>query len=102
MLGRENRRQDVLKRGNIVWWIPGWDSVAGAGWWSGLYFWASIVALIGLGAAEVASHRYSERKDELAGVEQEAAQRRHDEDMARVQYDSALANERAAQLEKEA
>jgi hypothetical protein len=83
-------------------WIPGWDSVAGAGWWSGFYFWASIIALIGLGKAEVASHRYSDRKDELAAVEQEAIQRRHDEDMARVQHDTAQANERAAQLTQEA
>jgi hypothetical protein len=51
--------------------------------------------------AEIASHRYSDRKDELAAVEQEAIQRRHDEDMAHVQHDTAQANERAAQLEKE-
>ncbi|MGB6325189.1 MAG: hypothetical protein WBG11_05290 [Methylocella sp.] len=51
--------------------------------------------------AEVASHRYSDRKDELAAVEQEAIQRRHDEDMARVQHDTAEAVERAAKLEKE-
>jgi hypothetical protein len=56
-------------------WIPGWDSVASAGWWSGFYFWLGIVALIGLGAFEVASHRYSDRKDELLAAEQEAALR---------------------------
>jgi hypothetical protein len=78
-------------------WIPGWDSIAGAGWWSSFYFWASIVALIGLGISEVASHRYSERKDELTIIEQAAVQRRHDEDMASVQHDTAQANERAAQ-----
>jgi len=83
-------------------WIPGWDSVANAGWWSGFYFWASIVALISLGIMEVASHRYSERKEELASIEQEAILRRHDEEMARVQHDTAQANERAAGLEKEA
>jgi len=83
-------------------WIPGWSSIAGTAWWSGFYFWASICALIALGMAEVASHRYSDRKDELAAVEQEAIQRRHDEDMAHVQHDAAQAIERAAQLEKEA
>ena len=83
-------------------WIPGWDTVGGTGWWSGFYFWCSIGALIGLGVAEVASHRYSERKDELFAVEQDATQKRHDEDMARVEHDTAQASERAAQLEKEA
>jgi len=83
-------------------WIPGWDSIAGTGWWSGFYFWASIACLIGLGVAEVASHRYSERKDDLAGAEQREIQHRHDEDMARVQHDTAIANESAAILEKEA
>ena len=83
-------------------WIPGWSSIAGAAWWSGFYFWASIVALIGLGIAEIASHRYSDRKDELAEIEQRAVQRRHDEDMARVQHDTVQATERAARLEKEA
>jgi hypothetical protein len=83
-------------------WIPGWDSVAGAGWWSGFYFWVSIGCLIGLGVAEIASHRYGDRKDNLADAEQRETQRRHDEDMARVQHDTAQAIERAAQLEKEA
>jgi hypothetical protein len=88
--------------GIFVVWIPGWESITNAGWWSGFYFWASIVSLIGLGVAEVASHRYGERKDELAAVEQEALERRHNEEMTRVQHDTALANERATQLEKDA
>jgi hypothetical protein len=83
-------------------WIPGWDSVATAGWWSGFYFWISIVCLIGLGVAEVVSHRYEGRKDQLAAVEEAAKDKRHDEDMARVEHDTAQANERAARLEKEA
>ena len=83
-------------------WIPGWDSVASVGWWSGFYFWISIACLIGLGVAEVASHRYGERKDELAAVEQDAKDKRHDEDMARLQHEAAQATERAAKLEKEA
>jgi hypothetical protein len=83
-------------------WIPGWDSIGATSWWSGFFFWASIFCLIGLGIAEVASHRYSERRDDLIEIEQREIQRRHDEDMARVQHDTAQANERAAQLEKEA
>ena len=54
--------------------IPGWDSVASSHWWSNFYFWASILALISLGVMEVVSHRYSERKDELAASEQESHQ----------------------------
>lgn len=87
-------------------WVPGWDSVASASWWSSLYFWLSIVALIGLGVFEVASHRYSDRKDELAAAEQKAIQRRHDDEMTRLHLETAKANEnaeatreRAAQLE---
>jgi len=83
-------------------WIPGWNSIGAAGWWSGFFFWASIGCLIGLGITEVASHRYSERKDDLAEIEQREIQRRHDDDMARVQHDTAQANERAAELAKEA
>jgi len=80
--------------------IPGWNSIAGAGWWSSFYFWASIVSLLALGVNEIISHRYAERKDELAAIEQIATQRRHDEDMARVQHDTAQAIERAARLER--
>lgn len=76
--------------------------VAAAGWWGGFYFWLSICALIGLGIFEVASHRYSDRKDELAGIEQEAVQHRHDEEMARLRLTTAQIQERAATLEKEA
>src|SRR6266478_3341374 len=83
-------------------WIPGWDSIASAGGWSNFYFWAGIVALLLLGVMEGVSHRYAERKDELVADEQAAIQRRHDEDMARVQHDAAQANERAAQLERDA
>jgi hypothetical protein len=82
--------------------IPGWDSIAGTGWWSSFYFWAGIIALLSLGIAEVVSHRYSERKDELVDIEQAATQRQHDEAMARVQHDTAEVHERAARLEKEA
>jgi hypothetical protein len=88
--------------GDFMSWIPGWGSVAGAEWWSGFYFWLSISCLIGLGITEVASHRYGERKDELAAAEQAAKDKRHDEDVARLQHDTAQANERAAQLGREA
>ena len=83
-------------------WIPGWDSIESTTWWSAFYFWASIVALIGLGVTEVASHRYSERKDELSGIERAEKDRQHDQEMARVHLQASQANERAAELEKDA
>lgn len=79
-------------------WIPGWDSVASTHSWSNFYFGASICALILLGIFEVISHRYSERKEELAAAEQDSTQRRHDEEMARLHLETAKANERAAEL----
>lgn len=98
--GDAGNKQD--EGGAAMSWIPGWDSIIGTGWWSGFYFWAGIVALISLGVFEIASHRYSDRKDELTAIEQTDIQRRHDEDMARVQHDTAQANERGSQLERDA
>jgi hypothetical protein len=82
-------------------WIPGWDSITSAHSWSNIYFWASICSLILLGVFEVFSHRYSERKDELAAVEQSDAQRRHNEEIARLHLETATANERTEQLRAE-
>ena len=82
-------------------WIPGWNSIAEAEGWSSFYFWLSIICLIGLGVAEVASHRYGERKDELVAVQDAAKDEQHDQDMARVRQDTAQATEHAAQLEKD-
>jgi hypothetical protein len=83
-------------------WIPGWDSIAATGWWSGFFFWASIVSLIGLGISEVASHRYADRKDELSADQQRVEKKAHDEEMARLHLETAQVQERAAKLEKEA
>jgi hypothetical protein len=82
-------------------WIPGWDSIAGSYWWENFYFSASIGALILLGVAEVISHRYSQRKDVLAAIEQSDTQRRHDDEIARLHLETAATNERAANLEHE-
>jgi len=83
-------------------WILGWETITGAGWWSGFYFWASIVALILLGITEIASHRYTERKEFLVAQEQDAKDKQHDEEMARLHLETAKITEKAAQLEKEA
>jgi hypothetical protein len=83
--------------------IPGWDSVTGAHSWSNIYFWLSIIALLSLGVFEVVSHRYSERKDELAAIEQEATKKSHDKEIAQLHLDTATANAGAesARLETE-
>ncbi len=81
--------------------IPGWDSITSSHWWSNFYFWASIIALISLGIMEVVSHRYSERKDELAAIEQDETKKGHELEIAQLHVEAARANERAAALEKE-
>lgn len=63
---------------------PGWDSITGANWWSNLFFWGSIIALIGLGICEIVSHRYGERKDELVAAQERTTNDRHEEEMARL------------------
>lgn len=69
--------------------IPGWNSVAGSHWWSNFYFWGSIGALILLGVAEIVSHRYGERKDELTAIEQDATKRAHETEIAALHRDTA-------------
>jgi hypothetical protein len=88
--------------GVVVSWIPGWGSIAAAGWWSGFFFWASIVSLIGLGISEVASHRYGDRKDELTAEQQRIDKKTHDDEIARLHLEPAQANERAAKLQEAA
>jgi hypothetical protein len=88
--------------GVVVSWIPGWGSIAAAGWWSGFFFWASIVSLIGLGISEVASHRYGDRKDELTAEQQRIDKKTHDDEIARLHLETAQANERAAKLQEAA
>jgi hypothetical protein len=84
-------------------WLPGWDSIAGAHWWENIFFWGSIVALILLGVMEVASHRATQRKDELTERQQSETQRQHEEEMARLHTEAAKANADAenARLEQE-
>lgn len=79
-------------------WFPGWDSIASTSWWSGLFFWASIGSLMLLGASEVISHRYSERKDELVEIQQIAEKQAHDDEIARLHLETAQAVEKAEEL----
>jgi len=82
-------------------WAPGWDSVASAGWWSGFFFWASIISLLLLGVNEVVSHRYSERKDELAAEEQRKEKDRNDLEIARLHNETAIAQRTTEELRRE-
>jgi hypothetical protein len=99
--GQKCHDADSQKIGEFIMGIPGWDSVAGAGWWATLWFWVSIGSLFLLGISEVISHRYTVRKDFLVEQEQTAEKRLHDEEMAHVHRDTAQANERAAELSRE-
>jgi len=61
-------------------WIPGWDSVDGAGSWSHFWFWFGILCLFALGASEIVSHVYSLRKDQLvAAADRASAEQRERE-----------------------
>lgn len=77
-------------------WIPGWESIQATGWWSGFFFWASIVSLIGLGISEVASHRYSEKRDELLETQQRVEKKQHDDEIALLHLETARANREVA------
>jgi hypothetical protein len=68
----------------IMWWLPGWDSIASAGWWSHFWFWFGIACLVALAASEVVSHVYSLRKDDLVAAGERTAeqQRKNDSDAA--------------------
>jgi hypothetical protein len=46
-------------------WLPGWDSIDSAGFWSHFWFWVGIVCLFAVGASAVISHTYGLRKDKL-------------------------------------
>src|SRR5260370_34907342 len=68
----------------MLWW-PGWESIAWAGWWSHFWFWFGILCLFALGAAEVVSHVYSLRKDELVA----AAEKTRADEQQRRQAEAA-------------
>jgi len=83
-------------------WWPGWNSIEGAGWWSGFYFWFGIVALFVLGITEVISHRYGLRKDELVSVaERNAVQDRATKDR-QTEADAAKMRQELAEAKKAA
>jgi hypothetical protein len=82
-------------------WIPGWNSIVGANTWANFWFWASIASLVLLGVSEVVSHRYTERKDELAATQQTDIERKYNEEIARLHLETAQAQREAAGLRLE-
>ena len=92
----------MYEGGHIMTWAPGWNSVSEADGWSNFFFWFGIFALFLLLVFEAASHIYTLRKDELVAQRQDATQRSHDEEMARLHLEAAKIGEKAAGLEKEA
>jgi hypothetical protein len=83
-------------------WIPGWQSIQATGWWSGFFFWASIISLIGLGISEFASHRYSERREESLEIQQRKEKDQHDSDIARLRLETSQANAETAKANEAA
>ncbi len=82
--------------------LPGWDSLPTV---TRYHSWAEIIGIVVLAVlvvAEVVAYKYGHRKDDLTEQQKIFADRRHDEEMTRVQHDTAQALERAAQLEKDA
>ena len=65
-------------------WMPGWDSIEAAGWWSSFWFWFGIACLLALGGSEVASHWYGLRKEALVAQQDITNQRQHDADAAQM------------------
>ena len=82
--------------------LPGWDSLSAVNRYHSVAEITGIVILAALVVAEVISYKYGNRKDFLTEQQQHTIDQRHDEEMARLQRETAKANERAAELEKEA
>ena len=64
----------VERAGCIVSWLPGWTTADDAGWWSSFYFWFGVASLVSLGCAEVLSHFYGLRQDELVAISERATE----------------------------
>jgi hypothetical protein len=55
----------------MTWW-PGWKSIEGASRGETFFWWLGISCLILLATSEIISHRYGQRKDELAAAARRA------------------------------
>jgi hypothetical protein len=81
--------------------LPGWDSLPAV---TRYHSWAEIAGIIFvflLVIAEVVGYRYGHRKDDLTERQQIATNQRHDEEMARLNLETAKVQERAAKAELE-
>jgi hypothetical protein len=82
--------------------LPGWDSLPAVSRYHSIAEIAGIIILAALVMAEIVAYQYGKRKDFLTEQQETAKERHHDGEMTRLQHDTALAKERAAQFEKEA
>ncbi len=74
--------------------LPGWDSLPAV---ARYHSWAELIGIVLLGllvVAEVVTFKYGYRKDDLTEQQQNATDQRHDEEMARLQLETAQANEK--------
>jgi hypothetical protein len=90
------------EKGNFMGWLPGWNTVSAADWWESFWFWGSVVALILLGMAQVISHRYGIRRDELAAEQRRQTDQAHEQTVADLHDQASRADEKAAMAGKEA
>jgi hypothetical protein len=79
--------------------LPGWDSLPTVTRYQNWAEIAGIIILVFLAIAEIVAYQYGHRKDDLTQQQQTEADRRHDEEMARLHVEAANARERAAILE---
>jgi hypothetical protein len=102
-LDSENNRRKPRKNKwrYIVFDLPGWDSLDAV---TRYHRWAEIIGIVVLAllvAAELASYRYGQRKDDLTTKQQEATDQRHDEEMARLHLQTAALENDNLRLQKE-
>ena len=83
-------------------WLPGWNSIEAAGWWSNFYFWFGIGALALLGASEVVAHRYGLRKDELVAIAEQNTKAQNDQQSATLRQQVIDAKAAAEAAKKDA
>jgi hypothetical protein len=77
--------------------LPGWDSLDAV---TRIHNWAEIFGIVSLAllvATEVLAYMYGHRQGDLINQAQDATERRHNEEMARLHLETAEANDRATQ-----
>jgi hypothetical protein len=89
--------------------LPDWNSIESTARWSDILFWAGIVCLVLLAVTEIASRIYASRSSDLSAAAarvdretREAAEAKARGETAQAQREAAAANEKAAELARQA